>query len=315
MAHNDQFTATGPAFTGSGFPRAAFSTNRAGADFVHGVNVEASECGVFGKCVQGAGTGRNPTVAGVGVFGVGDSFGVLGKGDLGGVRRDGGRAPARRGVRVAGTGVIGHGGPVRDASTELPGPGVIGVGSGARDPDPKTSAGVGIFGIGTTESARPGSTVGGTGVVGKGNRSGRGKTGAGVVGVSSAIELPSAETTAGVGVYGESSSGPGVLGVWGGPIAVEKRGGAGVVGKSGSGPGGEFSSSATGQVHLVPSNATKFPIVGRRGDLWMHNHRGNAPRRRQPSASLYICVQDQPVVIWQQVLMDPTRFAGGTAIP
>jgi len=83
MAHEDQFTATGPAFTGSGFPRAGFSTNRAGADFTYGVNVEGSRCGVFGKSVQQAGASREADVDGVGVFGQGDNFGVYGQGNLG----------------------------------------------------------------------------------------------------------------------------------------------------------------------------------------------------------------------------------------
>jgi hypothetical protein len=61
MAHDDQFTATGPAFVGSGFERAGFSTNRQGSDFTHGVNVEGSRCGVFGKCVREAGASREPT--------------------------------------------------------------------------------------------------------------------------------------------------------------------------------------------------------------------------------------------------------------
>ena len=155
MAHEDQFTATGPAFVNAGFPRAAFSTNRAGADFVHGVNVEGSRCGVFGKSVgQPRKSSRETTVELVGVYGLGDKFGVFGKGTAGGggagVRGDGGSARQRGAVRVAPPGVLGHGGFLRDPSNESPGAGVIGVGTGAEDPDARTSAGVGVFGIGAT---------------------------------------------------------------------------------------------------------------------------------------------------------------------
>lgn len=80
MAHEDQFTATGPAFTGSGFPRAGFSTNRAGADFTHGVNVQAKRCGVYGESVK-VSSGRESSVEGVGVHGFGENFGVFGNGN------------------------------------------------------------------------------------------------------------------------------------------------------------------------------------------------------------------------------------------
>jgi hypothetical protein len=325
MAHEDQFTATGPAFTGSGFSRAGFSTNRVGADFVHGVNVEGSSCGVFGQSVQQQGTSRDVDLPGTGVFGRGDTFGVVGKSDavgvlgrgsVAGVRGEGGTARPRGRARVAGTGVIGLGGPVRDELGESGGAGVIGVGTGAQDPEPLTSAGAGVFGVGAT-STRPQSEVGGTGVVGMASRGrkGRGKVGAGVVGVASAIQLPSAETTSGVGVYGLSEAGPGVVGIAGGPIAAEERGAPGVRGESGSGPGGEFSSDETGQVRLVPSKETVLPTIGLRGDLWMHNHKGRASKLRQPGLSLYICVQDAPVVIWQEVMLDPTRLQGARQYP
>jgi hypothetical protein len=50
--HRDQFTATGPAFTGAGFPRAAFSTGADSTDSTYGGNVQASECGVYGESVN-----------------------------------------------------------------------------------------------------------------------------------------------------------------------------------------------------------------------------------------------------------------------
>ncbi len=52
MPHDDQFTATGPAFKGAGFPRAAFSTGSQGTDSTYGVNVQGSECGVYGESVN-----------------------------------------------------------------------------------------------------------------------------------------------------------------------------------------------------------------------------------------------------------------------
>ena len=83
MAHDDQFTATGPAFTGSGFPRAGFSTNRAGANFTYGVNVQGSRCGVYGECVLGGSGRRESDVEGVGIYGFGERFGVYGNGNRG----------------------------------------------------------------------------------------------------------------------------------------------------------------------------------------------------------------------------------------
>ena len=81
MAHDDQFTATGPAFTGAGFSRAAFSTNRAGTDSTYGVNVQASTCGVYGESIQTSPpTNRQTPKPNTGVCGIGDDFGVFGKG-------------------------------------------------------------------------------------------------------------------------------------------------------------------------------------------------------------------------------------------
>ena len=78
MPHDDQFTATGPAFTGAGFERAAFSTGREGTDSTYGVNVQGSFCGVYGESAPDS--DRVADVPGVGVFGAGQNFGVFGKG-------------------------------------------------------------------------------------------------------------------------------------------------------------------------------------------------------------------------------------------
>ena len=80
MAHDDQFTATGPPFTGSGFPRSAFSTRAAG--MIYGVNAQGDRCGVFGESVR-VQSGRESDVEGVGVHGFGENFGVVGNGNRG----------------------------------------------------------------------------------------------------------------------------------------------------------------------------------------------------------------------------------------
>jgi hypothetical protein len=82
MAHDDQFTATGPAFTGAGFPRAAFSTNRVGTDSTYGLNVQGSECGVYGESGLKNSSRDSPTSSteNVGVCGVGLTYGVFGRG-------------------------------------------------------------------------------------------------------------------------------------------------------------------------------------------------------------------------------------------
>lgn len=250
--------------------------------------------------------------------GINEGDGVFGSGGEGGagVRGHGGAALQRGKFRGAPAGVIGRGGRIRRSSGEAPGAGVIGVGTGDENPDPRKSSGAGVFGMGATE-VTPRSQVGGTGVVGSGSRANKkgGQTGAGVVGVSAELVFPSAETTANVGVYGTSSTGPGVVGVAAGGVSTEERGAPGVIGTSGSGPGGEFSCSLGGQVRLVPSKDGALPTIGRRGDLWVHRRRGRTSRIRQPGVSLYICVQDSPTVQWQLVLLDPTRVKGGTVVP
>jgi hypothetical protein len=83
MPHEDQFTATGPAFTGAGFPRAAFSTGALGTDSTYGVNVQGSECGVYGEVLRTS-TGRQAFKVDPGVCGVGDTYGVIGSGNIAG---------------------------------------------------------------------------------------------------------------------------------------------------------------------------------------------------------------------------------------
>ena len=134
--------------------------------------------------------------------GVNEGDGVVGRGGEGGagVSGRGGQALQRGRVHVAGTGVIGRGGSLNPESGERPGAGVIGMSTDARDPSPEERAGAGVVGAGATP-ARHRAQVGGTGVVGIGGvPMEEGRVGAGVVGISSAIQFPPSALTAGVGV-------------------------------------------------------------------------------------------------------------------
>ena len=157
MAHEDQFTATGPAFEGAGFPRAAFSTGREGADSTYGVNVQGSECGVYGESGISGGidTGRTPpspanangqTVINTGVCGRGLSIGVFGDGfQHAGVYGQTDQPRASGGVVG-----VGRGAGVR---------GVTGASIDPRRPDKRTpDTGAGVIGVSNN--------MGGFGVVG-----------------------------------------------------------------------------------------------------------------------------------------------------
>src|SRR6266508_1078894 len=109
MAHDDQFTAIGPANEGSGFPRAAFSTNS--SDMVYGANVAGERCGVYGESALPINSDREADVPGVGVCGVGQNFGVWGKGTPGiagvfGQHNQGGTGIIGAAIR-GGTGIVG----------------------------------------------------------------------------------------------------------------------------------------------------------------------------------------------------------------
>jgi hypothetical protein len=238
MAHEDQFTATGPALTGSGFPRAGFSTNRAGADFVHGVNVEGSRCGVFGRSVKDTSSSRESDVDGVGIYGTGDFFGVYGKGNLGlcgviGTHNNIFR-PDRDGVGVVG-------------ATMRGGTGVVGISVESLTPligqkdlsQPADGTGVGVFG----------GSGDGAGVHGASNNGPGGEF------LSSAGNGVSASSDSGTGVAGISGSGPGVQGTGTSGNGVEgiSDSGIGVLGSSNSGTGAFFTS------------LSKEAVVGRSG--------------------------------------------------
>jgi len=268
MAHGDQFTATGPAFNGSGFPRSAFSTNRAGADFVHGVNVEGLNCGVFGKCVKRG--SRDPGVDGVGVYGKGDNFGVLGQGNVGpsgviGTHTNNLR-PSRDGAGLIGAVIRG-------------GTGVIGISLTVTSlnsltlldkiPNSADGGGVGVFGASGTGPGVRGASQDGTG------GQFTSKSGSGVTGDSTSGEGLVGNSNFGTGVIGTSNWGTGVIGnATRGGVGVEGRSaaGAGLHGVSGRDRGAVFESgNNVAQIRLVPKKQnTKFvklPGRGKVGDL------------------------------------------------
>ncbi len=228
MPHDDQFTATGPAFTGAGFERAAFSTGREGTDSTYGVNVQGSFCGVYGEST--AGSDRTADVPGVGVFGVGQNFGVFGKGSP-----DGGVAGIFGQHNRGGVGIFGA---VMRGGTGIIGANVGSLGNPLRTladlGDPADGTGTGVFGtsgqgIGVRGSSREGNAVFGKseendGVVG--GSEGPIKSGVfgfhtlssgAAFGVSGTAQSPEGAgvngfSDAGVGVKGASQTNDGVVG-------------------------------------------------------------------------------------------------------
>lgn len=158
--HDDQFTATGPAFTGAGFARAAFSTGRAGTDSTYGVNVQGSFCGVYGESTSAP--DRNADVEGVGVFGVGQNFGLFGKGSPnGGIAGVFGQHN-RGGVAIFGAAMRGGTGVVGASVGALGNPLNTLAGMG----DPADGSGTGVFGTSGDGAGVRGSSKGGNGVLG-----------------------------------------------------------------------------------------------------------------------------------------------------
>jgi hypothetical protein len=169
MAHDDQFTATGPPFTGSGVPRTGFSTND--ARFVHGANVQGTRTGIFGQSERAA-TSRESDVDGVGAYGVGDNFGVFGKTNP---------SPGRPGLAgIYGQhnrGGIGTVGIAMRGGTAVMGLNVGSIGNPlatiGSPPDPADGAGTGVFGTSGTGDGVRGTSDSGDGVVGR-SSTGRG---------------------------------------------------------------------------------------------------------------------------------------------
>lgn len=279
MAHDDQFTALGPSNTGSGFPRAAFSTSA--SDMVYGVNVAGERCGVYGESLIPQGSDREADVTGVGVFGAGENFGVFGKGGPGisgvfGQHNRGGTGIIGAAMR-GGTGIVGAslgslGNPLDtfrtiDDEDVLSshsnfrlgtGTGVIGLsdrGTGVRG-----ASGEGTGGEFTSESGAGGigHSDSGTGLQGIGNVGVEG--GGASIGVHGhGVDRAPAET----GVKGEG--GIGVEGA-GGTTGVKGTGQVGVVGE---GERGAVFKSSLAQIRLVPISL-RTPvgnIEGEAGDL------------------------------------------------
>lgn len=257
MAHDDQFTATGPAFTGAGFPRAAFSTNRKGTDSTYGVNVQGSECGVYGESVDASGQSQRETPeVKTGVCGIGEDYGVFGEGrTVAGVRGDAkndsvigvvGMSKNKQTPQdfyAGGIGILG-------ATESMGGFGVVGLSARSltlthanqvahpgRDPETgnvslnhmELGPGTGVFGA--SGIFPPGALGRATGVYGVGG------TGVAGSGVTAGVE---GECDSGFAVVGRTRAGVGVEG--------DSDSGTGVVGRSTSGAGGFFTSFSSDAV-------------------------------------------------------------------
>jgi hypothetical protein len=197
MAHDDQFTATGPPFTGSGFPRSAFSTRATG--MIYGVNAQGDRAGIYAESVR-AETDREADVEGVGAYGVGDNFGVFGQ-----------TVPSQGRPGVAGVyGQHNRGGVGAIGAAMRGGTGIAGVNVGslgnplatfASLPDPADGSGTGVFGTSGTGTGVRGTSNTGSGVLG------RSRTSAGVRGESDEGDAVVGTSTFGRGGVFESSTG------------------------------------------------------------------------------------------------------------
>jgi hypothetical protein len=226
MAHDDQFTATGPAFTGAGFPRAAFSTGREGTDSTYGVNVQGSQCGVYGESVKGGSGKRESDVEGVGVHGFGENFGVYGNDNRGIAGVYGSHNRGRVGVL----------GAAMQGATGVVGVSMSSIGNplstfGESIPDPADGSGTGVLGASGKGYGVLGKSHDNAGVVGQSTNS---------VGVWGSV---TADREGGYGVLGESTDNAGVVGrstnsvgVWG-SVTADREGGYGVLGESTDGIG------------------------------------------------------------------------------
>ena len=298
MPHDDQFTAVGPSLTGSGFPRAGFSTKA--SDMVHGVNVRGEKCGVYGESDVPLPSIREPEIDGVGVHGFGTKFGVSGRATANGIAGVIGRHGNN------GIGVIGA-----VKSEDQKGIGVVGIsrspGLGsptAAVPDPADGLGIGVFGTsgkgagvrGSSQSGEGGQFESESGV----GATGRSDSGIGVTGRSDSS----------IGVRGSSDSGVGVTG--------RSQSGIGVIGTSATNRGGQFSSAETiAQIHLVPHQQrpntplVELPTNGRVGDLIVIRTTGTDPEGVTfDYCSLWLCTPKEPSQQesdqWTEVLLGGT---------
>jgi hypothetical protein len=227
MAHDDQFTATGPPFTGSGKPRSAFSSRATG--MLYGVNVQGDDCGVYGESVRVV-TGRDSQVGGVGVYGFGENFGVMGNGNRGLAGVVGENNRGRVGVIGAtmrgGTGV--YGGSLQNLGNPLR--------TFARLPDAGDGgSGIGVHGVSGE----------GYGVLGDA------ESNAAVVGRSiSSVGVWGTTDDGGYGVLGEGQGNPGVVGRSASSVGVWGQGERGVLGTVNSEAPGSFAGHFVGPVFI-----------------------------------------------------------------
>lgn len=318
MPHEDQFTAVGPSLTGSGFPRAGFSTKA--SDMDHGVNVRGEKCGVYGESGVPLPSVRAPEVDGIGVHGFGTNFGVSGRATANGIAGIVGRHGNN------GIGVIGA-----VKSEDLKGIGVVGVsrspGLGSATapvPDPADGLGIGVFGTsgegpgvrGSSQSGEGGQFESESGV----GASGTSGSGAGVSGKSGSGAGVSGRSGSGIGVTGTSDSSTGVRGSSDSGTGVSGRSesGIGVTGRSAGNRGGLFSSAeSVAQIHLVPhrqqpgTRVAELPQNGRVGDLIVVRSTGE-DREGIPFdfCSLWLCTPKDPSEEesdqWTEVLLGGT---------
>jgi hypothetical protein len=277
MAHDDQFTATGPPFTGSGFPRAAFSTKATG--MVYGANVQGDRAGVYAESVR-AETDRESDVEGVGVHGEGDNFGVFGR-----------TFASDAGSEVAGVfgehnrGGVGVIGAVMRGGTGVAGVSVASLGNPIATfvslPDPADGSGTGVFG-----SSGSGAGVRGTS-----------RTSPGVLGTSQASAGVRGESQDSDAVVGKSGSGRGGVFESGTNAAGSPVGQVGLV------PHAMIVPDAVPFAPVVfdPRVVSQLPTDGRGGDLLVTRGQDNR-------CTLWFCTleaHEDQAAQWCQVLLGP----------
>ena len=267
MAHEDQFTATGPAFTGAGFPRAAFSTGRGGTDSTYGVNVQGSECGVYGESLSTP-ENESPRTAsqGTGVYGKGENYGVKGEGRNGGIFGwvlDTGSPGVLGSSFVDGPGVAGFSQSVQESDFLGTGIGVIGA----------SNRGTGVVGLSLKKIDLRDVSQGGGAIVPNQDTEADGE-GTGVLGASRDGSGIKGQSIDGSGVMGTSHNGAGafltsefgdaVVGITGGPgngVRGTANSGSGVLGESNTGIG--VSGSSTTTFGVFGDSAKQSGVVGR----------------------------------------------------
>ena len=295
MAHDDQFTAMGPPFAGSGFQQSGFSTIEDGDGFQFGVRVNAARCGVVGQSkgiagvlgqgrfsqfgVMGTGFGLQIGVVGVSVANTNDLFNLnVPPGDfrldsLGAGRGTGVLGKSNDGFGVHGITVNNDG--VRGESQR---------GLGVHGQSVETT---GVFGESNSGFGGHGKSGSNTGVFGESD------TGLGVHGHSRSTTGVFGDSESGFGVHGKSGPNPGVVG--------ESATGIGVAGSSTDGPGGTFESQHGAQIRLIPKNlaSPEGQISGTGGELVVTTNTGQSGQ----TFGLWFCTRggDAAKAVWQLV--------------